>query len=206
MKKFIFLCLSIFIFASLQAQNFNGGIVAGMIASQYDGDSYAGFNRLGGTAGGFVNYQLHKKWIGQMEMKYIQKGSYRSPDQNSSSPVEYDLRLNYVEVPFLIKYNFKYHLSFEAGMGLAYLFSSREEVNGIPADPLNNSPFRKLEWDYQIGGYYSFLDKWAINIRYMYSILPIRSHAGGGVWGTNRGEYNNLISFSLHYQFKNFND
>ena len=59
MKKFIFLCLSIFIFASLQAQNFNGGIVAGMIASQYDGDSYAGFNRLGATAGGFVNYQLH---------------------------------------------------------------------------------------------------------------------------------------------------
>lgn len=202
MKYVITIIIVLSSFLLSMAQSFKGGIIAGMATSQYDGDTYVGFHRIGINAGGYINLDLGKKFSWQMEMKYIQKGSFQSPnpDPQYLTP-KYDLRLNYIEIPFLIKYNFKYKISFEAGFGVGYLASHHENINDIPADPTNIRPFHKFELSYQAGGYYQLLKKLAFNIRYVYSVLPVRPHAGGGTYKLNFGEYNNVICFAFYYQF-----
>ena len=198
---FVLIFLTLFcLFTS--AQSFNGGIIAGMTASQYDGDTYTGFHRMGINLGAFVNHKIVKKFSWQLEMKYIQKGSFQSPnpDPQYYTP-KYDLRLNYIEVPFMIRYTLKNKLSFEAGLGLGYLANHHENINDSRADPNNERPFRKYEITYQLGGSYKLFNKLYINVRYLYSLLPVRPHNGGGTYKGNFGEYNNVISFSLYYQF-----
>jgi hypothetical protein len=199
--KYLLSFLILFSVASFSAaQNFKGGLIAGMATSQYDGDTYAGFHRIGVNAGVFINLAIGKKFSWQMELKYVQKGSFQSPSPDPLTP-KYDLRLNYAEIPFLIKYDYKYKLSFEGGLGIGYLASHHEKVDDVNADPTNSRPFHKFELSYQVGGYYRFFDQLSVGIRYSYSVLPVRPHAGGGSYGTNFGEYNNVILFSVYYQF-----
>ncbi len=200
MKYIITSIIVISSFLISSAQNFKGGILAGMTTSQYDGDTYSGFHRIGINGGGYVAHNISEKISWQMEIKFIQKGSFQSPNFDPPSP-KFDLRLNYIELPFFIKYNYKYKLSFEAGLGLGYLAYHHEYINDAPFDLNGNRPFHKYEISYQIGGYYQLLKNLSVNIRYLYSILPVRPHAGGGRHGFNWGEYNNVISFSFYYQF-----
>ncbi len=196
--KNLLLFAGVLICVSLNAQSFSGGILAGFSASQYDGDTYSGFHRGGGIAGVYVGHTISKKFSWNMEMKYIQKGSYQRIEPDYGFP-EYDLRLNYVEIPFMIKYDYKYKLSFEAGLGTGYLAGYHELVNNVDADPNDDRPFHKFEISYQLGGYYQLTKRLSVNLRYLYSLLPARPHASGATHGLNWGEYNNVISFSLKY-------
>jgi hypothetical protein len=54
MKKAIFLFFLLIPFIQ-QAQEFNAGLMAGIAPSQLDGDKFSGYNKLGYTAGGYVN-------------------------------------------------------------------------------------------------------------------------------------------------------
>lgn len=202
MKKIALIIVFFYISLLLNAQTFKGGLLLGMSTSQYDGDTYSGYHRVGLIAGGYVGHDISAKLAWQMEIKFFQKGSFQNSNIDAGIPYPYDLRLNYIEMPFLLKYSIKKKLSFEAGLGFGYLAGHRENINGAPSDPLGLRPFHKYEISYQIGGYYQIFQKLAVNIRYVYSLLPVRPHAGGGKHGLNFGEYNNVISFSLYYQFK----
>ena len=202
MKK-IFAIFILVLFHSVSfAQSFKGGIIAGMTASQYDGDTYVGFHRIGIDAGVFVNRNISKKFSWQLEMKYVQKGSFQSPSLDPQNPSpKYDLRLNYIEVPFLIKYAYKKKLSFEAGLSLGYLAAHHENINDSPVDPNSVPSFHKMEFSYQLGLSYKLFDKLYVDARYLYSIFPVRPHNGGATYRSNFGEYNNVISFTFYYQF-----
>jgi hypothetical protein len=202
MKKIFLLSIFILLSGMLSAQTFKGGLMLGMSTTQYDGDTYGGYHRIGLIGGGYVGHEISAKLSWQMEIKYFQKGSYQSSNIDAGIPYPYDLRLNYIEMPFLLKYTIRNKLSMDAGLGLGYLASHRENINDVPSDPTGIRPFHKYEFSYQIGGSYQILPKLAVNIRYVYSILPVRPHAGGGRHGLNWGEYNNVISFSFYYQFK----
>ena len=202
MKKIFLIFALVIVTLVSAAQTFKGGLMLGMSTTQYDGDTYGGYHRIGLIAGGYVGRVISPKLSWQMEMKFFQKGSYQSTNIDAGIPYPYDLRLNYIEMPFLLKYTIKNKLSMDAGIGLGYLASHRENINDAPSDPIGARPFNKYEISYQMGGNYQILPKLAFNIRYVYSILPVRPHAGGGKHGLNWGEYNNVISFSIYYQFK----
>lgn len=76
MYKYIFIFLGI-IFSPLllQSQNFKGGLIGGLTASQVDGDSYAGFDKLGIHGGVFVNTGFSELWGFQLEIKYAGRGA-----------------------------------------------------------------------------------------------------------------------------------
>ena len=54
-KKFAILLCCGFLTISIQAQNFGGGIILGLSASQVGGDDLGGFNKAGLLAGVFAN-------------------------------------------------------------------------------------------------------------------------------------------------------
>ena len=91
---------------SVYSQDFNGGVLGGINATQVFGDSYSGPNKAGLYLGVFVNRYFSKRSSVQLELDYIQKGSRKNPDGSTGDYDTYLLRLNYIELPVLYKYDF----------------------------------------------------------------------------------------------------
>ncbi len=189
-----------------KSQGFHGGITIGACGTQVDGDWYGGFDKGGIMAGFVVNYPLSKTTTFQAEIKYFQKGSRKNINYDKGDYNSYIMRLQYIEMPFALAYHFtvldKYNLSAELGLAPAYLISSYEERDGY--EILYGVPFKKIELSGQYGVNYHVSEKFHMGFKYHYSMFPIRDFPDGtnpkpGRIVFNKGQYNNIVSFSLYY-------
>ena len=96
-------------------QNFNGGIIAGGVVSQVDGDTWVGYHKFGYLAGGYVSLRISPHSSFQLEMEYIQKGSRKNADLETGDMSSYLLRLHYLEIPVLYQYTFGRRFAAEIG-------------------------------------------------------------------------------------------
>lgn len=195
-KKFAILLFCGFLISNIQAQNFGGGIILGLSTSQVSGDHLGGFNKAGLLIGSFVNLQLSNTIKGQMEMTFIQKGS-NNPKMNENGIT--DISLSYVEIPLLLKYQQSSTITIEGGLETAFLISSSD--NDIYGTLSSNKTreFNTTDVGIFIGIDYSISPKLILNSRISNSILPIRAHASGTTFQLNKGQYNSVLSFALHY-------
>src|SRR5688572_11278489 len=90
------------------SQQFKAGLLGGIVTSQVDGDTYAGYNKAGLFGGAFVSKRIspESRWTALFEITYIQKGSRKVPHPDRGDYVDYKLKLDYAEVPLLLKYDF----------------------------------------------------------------------------------------------------
>ena len=194
MKHFLlFVFLSFFLMFDSSAQLFTGGVKAGIVGSQIDGDTYSGFNKAGIFGGGYVNLRIadiedspvenhiqddsikfHSFWdlsAFQMELAYMQKGSRKNPNYEKEDFEQYLLRTDYVELAILYQFLYSEKLAFELGPAFGYLMHTYEERDQQIAASV---PFRKTVVNY-IGGIYYFLnDRTGVNLRVNNSILSLR--------------------------------
>ena len=91
MKKFLVIVLFIIPVMTL-AQRFKGGVLLGICASQVDGDTYGGFDKVGLQGGVFVNTKFTKYWGAQMEIQYNAKGA-RKKTSNDIISILCNLRI-----------------------------------------------------------------------------------------------------------------
>jgi hypothetical protein len=178
------------------AQDFNGGILAGLAASEVSGDRLSGPNKAGIYAGAYVNRYFSQRSSFQMELDFIQKGSRSNPDSLNNYE-SYLLRLNYIELPVHYRYDFIEHASLETGISLGVLIHSYEEANGY--EWVSGPDFQPIDLSFNIGLFYTIMENLRINVRYSNSILAIRPHSQGQVYRWNRGQYNEVLSFVLFY-------
>jgi len=205
-----------FLFTPVFAQQFKVGFIGGISTSQVDGDTYSGYNKAGFQAGGFVikNISSNNKWSAAFEITYIQKGSRKIPHPDKGDNTSYLLKLNYAEVPLLVKYSFvipdsageqKIRFSFEGGLAIGSLVYSREydsfgAVSG-------GTPFQKADYSYILGLNYPLSQHFAFDVRTEYSIIPVRKGGTSSYYQNwaykflKPGYYNNLLLFSFRYQF-----
>jgi len=195
MKFAILLCCG-FLSISIHAQNFGGGLILGLSTSQVSGDHLGGFNKAGLLVGGFIDLQFSKTLKGQMEMTFIQKGS-NNPNMNENSYS--DISLSYVGIPLLLKYQQSSTIAIEGGIETAFLISASDnDVYGkISAN--STREFNTVDISIFIGMNYSINSKLILNSRISNSIIPIRDHASGATFKLNKGQYNSVLSFALHY-------
>lgn len=202
-RKTVFVCLLLIIittYSFAQDKGFRGGIMFGAVASQVDGDCLSGFYKSGIQTGIYLTNRFNKKTGFQVEIKYIQKGSRTiapPPDSLNALPERYyKLRLNYVEVPFLINFYLKKKFMLETGLSLAYLFRAREDVDGY-GFAVPSPPFKKFDFPATFGVAYLVSEKFRIDFRYSYSTVAIRNHPAHQTWYFDRGQYNNYLSFGM---------
>lgn len=217
MKKGFLLLTSYFLLlVSLHAQQFKAGLLAGVSTSQVDGDTYAGYNKAGMLAGGFVTskFSAESKWSASFEITYIQKGSRKIPHPDKGDYADYKLKLNYVEVPLLVKYDFAgvidtsgsqgMHFAVVGGVALGRLIHSAEwdafgQLNG-------GTPFQKKDIPIVLGLSYSLSKHIGFDVRTEYSIFPVRKGGTSSYYQNwtfkffKPGYYNNLIIFLFHYR------
>lgn len=205
MKKYGFLYLLIIAsYCSYAQKRFIPGIKAGIAATQVDGDTYAGYNKPGPVFGATLTANISTKWTTQFEIYYIQKGARHNAKIDEGDYSFYLMRLNYMEVPLLFQYHLKKFV-FDVGPSLGFLFSASEFDYGGKFQ--NQYPFYKTDLCYNLGVGYTLFKKISINWRYSYSILPIRRFPTyTGLWYDRNVQKNNVIMFSLIYQFKNANE
>ncbi|NTW31608.1 MAG: PorT family protein [Bacteroidetes bacterium] len=196
--KYLFIILALTITFTGYAQKFEGGMFAGLTASQVDGDTWSGFNRAGFNGGVSVTLPFSAKIAGQFEIKYINKGSYKGSRPDAGDYSTYGIKLRYIETPLIIKYLYKPKINFETGLAFGYLLYWELKSNGIE-DPWER-PFNKYEISWLIGGNYQLYKKLTLDIRYSYSAFPVRANLGQSSSWFKRGMFNNVICFSFYYK------
>ena len=178
-----------------KAQEFGGGLIFGVSTSQVAGDMLGGFNKIGVMAGAFTNRRVKEKLQVQLEIVYIEKGS-RNPNIHKNNIAE--ISLTYIEVPVRINLKQKENIGIEFGILPAFNISSA--MNDNFSDIIIDPPFEKYDFGVFAGINYHLTEKIILNTRINSSIIPIRPHSSGATWGFNKGQYNTILSFALHYQ------
>jgi hypothetical protein len=179
-----------------RTQSFNGGFLAGIGAAEISGDRLEGPNKPGIYAGAFVNRYFTERSSAQMELSFVQKGSRKNPDSLDYST--YLLRLNYVELFVNYKWDFGKMFTLEVGPSLGVLIKSYEEADGFI---LTEPPFNATDLNGNFGLFIWLTERWQFNVRYSNSILAVRPHSQGQTYRWNRGQYNEVLSFTFHYTF-----
>lgn len=201
MKYLIFYICLLFICFQINSQSFNGGITGGATFCQVDGDNLSGFNKPGSAAGLFVNRNISEKISYQFEIKYIEKGARAK--SSADNPVKHILSLKYIEFPLSWRYLYKKKYLAEGGIYGAYLFKTTvKDENGVVNQGLLD-PYKKTDFGLFGGGNYLINKHFIFNIRYSYTLIRIFKIPDGSSIGPwyHRGHYNNVMNFSLYYQF-----
>jgi hypothetical protein len=206
--KWLALCLLIIFFVEKSdAQIIKGEAILGMNLTQVDGDEVYGFHKIGANVGAGVLIPFGKRgrWDASFEALFSQDGSFQPPQYDDSLSYEYELHLNYAQIPILVMFTDKEFISIGAGFSWGRLVGVKEWEHGqlVESTTLNSETYHKNDYcflaDIRIRIYKSL----KFNLRYQYSLSKIRtreySDLSGLTW--TRDQFNNVISFRLIYVF-----
>lgn len=231
MKKYILIGLFI-IFAAVtntvKAQIFLGEAFVGYNLSQVDHDHYGvmEFHRSGLQAGVGVLTPIWEKNNFSidlsLEVLFNQKGSYQARNKQISSiyitPThdtihktgEYDLRLNYGEVPIMVYFTSKRMVSAGVGFSYARLINVRYKEHGVDYSKTKANEFNSNEFNILADVKIRLWQRVLIGFRYSYSLNPIRTIPEWDYYQDSNidgyptkpyDQYNQLFTLRLTYVF-----
>lgn len=182
----------------VNGQQFNAGFFGGVTASQVDGDYYGGFNKLGMTAGFFVNRELDLDIFWQLEIKYVSRGAFEN--FGSSDPRIDKTVFRYIEIPLSVHYLFDEKYQVELGISPEVLihYASFDEYG--QTDPSLYPENRRFGLSAFIGVYYWFIPNTGVGLRYTYSAISFREPQE---WNNpqNRGYFHNVLALTMAFKF-----
>ena len=176
----------------LSAQNFGGGLIVGLNASQIDGDNASGFNKAGLSIGGFVDYEITKNVLFQPEILFDQLGSATADEPLS--------KMGYITVPLLINLtlpvsigNSTQEIQVHAGPAVGLLLYGRDGLNIDISDALKSQDLRAM------GGIAFLFNRVSLSARYGYSLISLAKGGRSSILFPFGGPYHNYVSFSLRF-------
>lgn len=218
---------------TIEAQVIKGGIIFGGNLSQVDGDRVYGFKQFGFNVGASAIVPINDKWSFSIETIFSQEGAHQKETNATKDfplPINgledtltflsnitnfYHLRLNYVKIPILMHYNDR-KLSIGAGLQYGRLVFDKENNRISPVDPNFTLPeYYNLDLftnknDFSILGdiKYNVYSSLYVNIRYSYSLIPIRkvnmvfvNATTNELWAKELKQFNNTLSLRFIWVF-----
>lgn len=191
----------------LHAQSFDGGIIAGVVTSQIDGDSYSGFHQLGCTAGFFGRIPSDGPSSWQMELKYSLFGAHSDTKEVDYGMTPMSIRLHYVELPVLFRYDLSElningrplnFITLELGLSGDFLIRGTQSADF--EEQFDNPSWLFFSLTGDVGLQFDFSDQLGINVRFMRSLTPCRLHPEVPVFSWYH-YYNIALQASLVYTF-----
>jgi hypothetical protein len=190
------------------AQRFDGGIRAGMVASEVSGDNLSGPNKPGVYAAVFTSTPVSETSLLKLEIMYIQKGSRSVPSERNNFN-DYRLHLQYVEVPLIYMTNIASYtdiryldkLWLHGGLSFSRLVGHFEQdEEGIDVtNSARGDEFNPAELNLILGFSYPLVTNFDFVFGFSNSITPLRPHASGGRTWYNWGQYNTLWTLGFSY-------
>lgn len=167
--------------ADHEDRRFRGGIILGGIASQVDGDRDGGYGKVGLHTGVGAIVGINAQISVLVEIFYSQKGSRygRMMEDPALGPylTVYQMKLNYIELPFGIRYNIYPRANIGLGGSYNRLLSSQEywePLWGRQYFDADTYMFNKNSWDAFLSIGYVLGEHWEAGVRYQRSVSPIR--------------------------------
>ena len=183
------------------SQRFEGGLLAGLNASQVDGDTYSGYHKPGIVAGAYVLTNLSQTVFSGMEIKFSQKGSRKNPDPKiPDDPSKYIMRLNYIDLPVYIGIRTSERTSILGGLSAGYLMKGTEYNNYGAFVKEDQHPFNNYDIQCFLGFRFQMTDRFYIDLRGAYSILPIRESPGEVLSYWRDSQFSNLLNTTIIYR------
>ena len=207
--KLLNLLFLLFLVSSINAQiaGFKGGLEAGVMGTQVDGDTLSGYDKAGLRVGGFIEKPVTEEISVQFGMLYTQKGS--QGEKNANDPYSfYEINLHYIDMPLTARYYHQSGIFGEGGIALGYLFQQKEEGNNTVGQFMqDNSPgFNKLEVSGHLGIGYKLFPYTSVHAQFSYSLAKIRGKYTSRIPGVYAGQYNNTLMVSLQIYLGKRND
>lgn len=195
MYRYILLLLIVFQTCLVYSQDdkiisFSAGINGSTISG-----SNSSINKLGLNS--TVSYSLFKNpsFGKEIGVSFIQKGAFRTPNQEKGIYDYYKLTENYIHIPISFLY-YKSGITYFGSLSPGYLISFKEEnVNGIYPISI---PFRKYEFAISTGVKLEITKNTFLKATFSNSIIPVRLHSSG-TFRLNRGQYNSSLVLSFGY-------
>lgn len=165
------------------AQSFDGGLIAGAVTSQIDGDGYAGFHQLGCTGGFFGRIPTDGPSSWQLELKYSLYGAHSDSKEVEIGMNPMDIRLHYIEIPVLYRYDLSRFnvngkaldfITLELGLSGDFLIRGTQSANF--ENNFDNDAWLPFSLTGDIGMQFDLNEHLGINVRSMNSIIPCRLH------------------------------
>lgn len=172
--------LVLFLGVNLSAQEFFGGLILGGDVSQVGGDARGGYNKIGIVGGAFAGLNLSSDFDVQMELKYIQKGSYSTEVENWPAFDPFLIKLDYIDLPIVFAYNLNKvnindinmkWLKFELGLSFDFLINYKQEIQGVVVKESN--PWNKVVLNTVVGVRVCVKDNFEIGLRAVDSMTSI---------------------------------
>jgi hypothetical protein len=207
-RRFITVLLPVLASFSLWGQDFDGGVLAGFNGSQVDGDLAKGYHKMGLIGGAWIQRELSEDFFWGMELKFIQKGSRINPT-NRNGNWKFIYRLNYIELPMLIGYNYQ-PFYFFTGLSFATLMS-KSGYNSFGEDPLvmydetsnwELGMFAGIKVDFEHLVSRGWAKQCILETRFQYSLLSINKPHDLFTNYFSVGHFNNVISTVLYYRIE----
>lgn len=179
------------------------GLRAGLNVAQIFGNY--GFNHFGFSGGVKLDWRFAKRFSFNPEVIYNMKGAAKYPNVEKGDYYSFSVDIDYVEMPLLVNYHFgaKHKFSLEFGPAIGFLVRQKAYENGAAVNTTNTG-FNVYDISLVAGLYYYLPKGFALNFRYMNSVVPIQPTYGSLPWGVssiNIGQLNSVLNFSLQYMF-----
>lgn len=199
------------------SQSFTGGVKLGFNISQVDGDQRGSYSTIFPTGCLYAQTSFgdEQRAALALGLSYIRKGSKEvKKDETGDITSIYAIRLEYIEmpltfswqlkkfkIPHIVDYTFKNKFCLEVGVSYAYLIKAQVNQGQGFIEP--DRAFFNYDCGTHIGLSYFIGDHFFLNYRFSYTFffMPIRKHPGGQVYRLNRGAYNNVMIFSIGWEF-----
>ena len=148
-------------------------------------------------AGAWVQRLFTYTLAGQMELRYVQKGSLHTNKPGDAT--YYKAALHYIDIPIMAQYIYNEKVIFELGIGPEFLISSKEQ--DAHGDLPEREPYFHTFTMSAIAGIgYTFWEVLTFTARFNYSIIPIRDHPSGQSYLLNQGQYSHVLTFAVYYK------
>lgn len=189
-------------------RTFYGGLIIGGNATQLDGDNYAGYKKFGLNAGGIMYVRLAEHLAASIEVLFSQKGARSDGEQKNQGALiqKYKVTLDYAEIPIQINYFDKRRSHFGAGFSVGRFISAKEsgEAQFLPQPvDFEKYPFRKMDYNFIIGGNLHLWQGLFLNARFQYSLVPVRKGEDKvpPYFSGRKEQFNNMWTVRLMYLF-----
>lgn len=209
--------LVLFLGVNLSAQEFFGGLILGGDVSQVGGDARGGYNKLGLVGGAFAGLKLSEDLDVQMELKYIQKGSYSTDVENRPVFDPFLIKLDYIDMPIVFAYNLNKinindinmkWLKLELGVSFDVLLKARQEIQGVVVQA--SDPWKRVAFNTVVGVRVNVKENLEIGIRAIDSMTSICKtsrypYSNGNIAYTRRlfgryGMFNDVLQLAVFWK------
>ena len=217
------------------SQEIKFGAKVGLNLSNLRGDYPAGIDehnsKIGFNIGGFAEYEINDKFTLQPELLFSTQGNtYGYKDYYGGGSyydgAEYNLKLNYLNLPIILKYKIIEKLSIDFGPQIGYLISAKTKIDvtedsrdpsqnySVEIDMLNDGTYNvggttiqskasanRLDFSLNLGASYDITEKIFIQGRYNLGLSTVDKNSTNGTSTNSWNMKNGVFQLSAGYRF-----